>query len=301
MIQVLGHKNPDSDSICSALSAEALLKDRGLDVKAVRQGELNRETRFILENAGVEAPEMCGKTAGEKIWLVDFSDQAQGPDDMADAEIVGLFDHHRLGDIITTLPPEIWVWPVGCSCTVIFNVYQIENRPITKPIAMLMMSAILSDTVGFASPTCTEKDKEAVKKLADIAGVTDLDGYIKKLLIAKTDIEGLSAAELVEKDLKAYPFAGRDVVVGQIELATLEQVDGIIEELEAELEARCARDNLAFASIMLTDITTSTTRLLFKGEWAKKLDPFVVDGKLMMKSTLSRKKQGWPWLQSVLK
>ncbi|MCV5390378.1 inorganic pyrophosphatase, partial [Escherichia coli] len=86
------------------------------------------------------------------------------------------------------------------------------------------------------------------------------------LLIAKTNIEGLSAAELVEKDLKGYPFNGRDVVVGQVELATLEQVDGMIEALEADLESRCEKDNLAFAAVMLTDITTAQTRLLYKGE-----------------------------------
>lgn len=301
MIQVVGHKNPDSDSICAALVTEALLKDRGQDAKAVRQGELNRETQFILEKAGVKAPQMCEKTAGEQIWLVDFSDLAQGPDDMSDAEILGVIDHHRLGDIMTTLPLEMWVWPVGCTCTVLFNLFEIEKRTITKPLAILMMSAILSDTVGFASPTCTQKDKDAVNALAPIAGIDDLDAFIKELLIAKTDIAGLSAATLVEKDLKAYPFEGKNVVVGQIELATLEQVDDMIEELEADLQARCIKDDLAFASLMLTDITTSTTRLLYKGEWAPKLDQYLVDGKLMMKDTLSRKKQGWPWLQSVLK
>lgn len=301
MIQVVGHKNPDSDSICAALVTQALLQARGVDAKAVRQGELNRETQFILDKAGMQAPEMCTTTAGEKLWLVDFSDLAQGPDDLADAEIVGVVDHHRLGDIMTTLPLEMWVWPVGCTCTILFNLFQIENREITKPIATLMMSAILSDTVGFASPTCTEKDKEAVNALTTLAGIDDLDAFIKELLIAKTDIQGLSAATLVEKDLKAYPFEGKNVVVGQIELATLEQVDGMIQELEADLEARCAKDDLAFASIMLTDITTSTTRLLYKGEWASKLDQYAVDGKLMMQETLSRKKQGWPWLQSVLK
>ncbi|MCV5639217.1 inorganic pyrophosphatase, partial [Escherichia coli] len=89
-------------------------------------------------------------------------------------------------------------------------------------IAKLMMSAILSDTVGFASPTCTQKDKDAVAELAAIADVQDVDAFTKDLLIAKTNIEGLSAAQLVEKDLKGYPFNGRDVVVGQVELATLE-------------------------------------------------------------------------------
>jgi manganese-dependent inorganic pyrophosphatase len=175
-----------------------------------------------------------------------------------------------------------------------------EQAEITRPLAVLMMSAILSDTVGFASPTCTQKDKDAVLELAQIAGVEDLDAFIKDLLIAKTNIEGLSAAELVEKDLKAYPFNGRNVVVGQVELATLEQVDGMIEALEADLTRRCEEEGLAFAAVMLTDITTAQTRLISKGEWAEKLVKHEKNGMLMMENTLSRKKQGWPWLQNEL-
>ncbi len=300
MISVVGHKNPDSDSICSALVAAELLKARGLEAKAVRQGEINRETQHILEIAGVDQPELSTSVAGQQVWLVDYSDVAQAPDDIKDAEILGIVDHHRLGDIMTVNPLEAWIWPVGCTSTILFNLFKMEQAPITPALAKLMMSAILSDTVGFASPTCTDKDKAAVEELKSIAEVADLDAFIKALLIAKTNIEGLSAAELVEKDLKAYPFNGRDVVVGQVELATLEQVDGMIEALEADLERRCEQDGLAFAAVMLTDITTAQTRLLYKGEWAAKLEKHQQNGMLMMENTLSRKKQGWPWLQTEL-
>ncbi|MEF1305262.1 DHH family phosphoesterase [Vibrio owensii] len=254
MILVVGHKNPDSDSICSALVATELLKARGVEAMPIRQGEINRETQHILEVAGAEVPELRTSVAGETVWLVDYSDLAQAPDDIAEAEVAGIVDHHRLGDVMTVNPMEAWIWPVGCTNTVLFNMFDVQ----------------------------------------------DVDAFTKDLLIAKTNIEGLSAAELVEKDLKGYPFNGRDVVVGQVELATLEQVDGMIEALEADLEARCANDNLAFAAVMLTDITTAQTRLLYKGEWAEKLVKHEKDGMLMMENTLSRKKQGWPWLQTEL-
>lgn len=300
MIFVVGHKNPDSDSICGALVAAELLKARGLEATPVRQGEINRETQHILATAGVDQPELRTSVAGEKVWLVDYTDLAQAPDDINQAEILGIVDHHRLGDVMTVNPLEAWIWPVGCTCTILFNLFKMENAPITRPLAILMMSAILSDTVGFASPTCTPKDKEAVLALAEIAEIEDLDAFIKALLIAKTDIEGLSAAQLVEKDLKAYPFNGRDVVVGQVELATLEQVDGMIDAIQADLVRRCEEEGLAFAAVMLTDITTAQTRLLYTGEWAEKLTKHEQDGMLMMENTLSRKKQGWPWLQAEL-
>ena len=300
MILVVGHKNPDSDSICSALAATELLKARGLVAMPIRQGEINRETQHILATANLEQPELRTSVAGEKVWLVDYTDLAQAPDDVNEAEIVGIVDHHRLGDVMTVNPLEAWIWPVGCTCTILFNLFKMENVEISKPIATLMMSAILSDTVGFASPTCTQKDKDAVLELAPLAGVEDLDAFIKDLLIAKTDIEGLDAAQLVEKDLKAYPFNERNVVVGQVELATLEQVDGMIDAIEADLERRCEEDSLAFAAVMLTDITSAQTRLLYKGEWAEKLVKHEQNGQLMMENTLSRKKQGWPWLQNEL-
>ncbi len=300
MILVVGHKNPDSDSICSALVAAELLKARGLEAKAIRQGEINRETQHILSTAGAEQPELRTSVAGEKVWLVDYTDLAQAPDDLNDAEILGIVDHHRLGDVMTVNPLEAWIWPVGCTSTILFNLFKMEDAPITKPLALLMISAILSDTVGFASPTCTQKDKDAVAELALLAEISDLDAFIKALLIAKTDIEGLSASELVEKDLKAYPFNEREVIVGQVELATLDQVSDMIDALEADLERRCTEENLAFAALMLTDITTAQTRLLFRGEWSSKLEQHLKDGVLMMENTLSRKKQGWPWLQTEL-
>ncbi|EIK2267668.1 manganese-dependent inorganic pyrophosphatase [Vibrio cholerae] len=300
MILVVGHKNPDSDSICSALVAAELIKARGLEAKAVRQGEINRETQHILNVAGVEQPELRTSVAGEQVWLVDYTDLAQAPDDLNQAEILGIVDHHRLGDVMTVNPLEAWIWPVGCTSTILFNLFKMENAEITRPLALLMISAILSDTVGFASPTCTQKDRDAVAELAVLAGITDLEGFIKALLIAKTDIEGLSAAQLVEKDLKAYPFNGRELVVGQVELATLEQVADMIDALEADLQRRCDEESLALAALMLTDITTAQTRLLFKGEWSEKLAKHAKDGVLMMENTLSRKKQGWPWLQTEL-
>ena len=223
----------------------------------IRQGEINRETQHILEVAGgvTRAKNFCRRG---KIWLVDYSDLAQAPDDVAEAQILGIVDHHRLGDVMTVNLMEAWIWPVGCTNTVLFNMFKIEGHTISPTIAKLMMSAILSDTVGFASPTCTQKDKDAVEELATIAGVNDVDAFIKDLLIAKTNIEGLSVAELVEKDPKVT-FNGRDVVVGQVELATLEQVDGKIDALEADLTSRCEEQNLAFAAVMLTDITTAQT------------------------------------------
>ena len=301
MIQVVGHTNPDSDSVCSALvAAEWLKAARGVEAVALAQGEVTSETAFILQQAGVEAPKICGSVAGEKVWLVDFTDLSQAPEGIADAEIVGIVDHHRLGDITTANPLEAWIWPVGCSCTILFNLFVLEGVEIARPQAVLMLGAIVSDTVAFRSPTCTDKDRAAAETLAEIANLS-LDEFSEQLLMVKTNLEGLSIESLVERDLKKYPFEDHALVVGQIEIASFEQVEDNIDALQADLTQRCEAEDLKLAALMVTNITTSTTRLLFQGEWSTRLASHTeLENVLEMENTLSRKKQAWPWLQKAL-
>ena len=300
MIQVVGHSNPDSDSICSALVAAEWLKSaRGVEAVAVSQGEVTGETAFILGEAGVEAPALCGNVENEAVWLVDFSDLGQGPEGLAKADIKGIIDHHRLGDLTTVNPLEAWIWPVGCSSTILFNLFRMEAVKIERHLAVLMLGAIVSDTVAFRSPTCTDKDREAARMLAEEAGL-DLDAFSDNLLRVKTNLDGLTIESLVDRDLKQYSINGGDVVVGQVEIASFQQVEDKIDALETELAGRCEKDGFKLASLMLTDITSETTRLLVKGEWAESLKEDSSERWVTMEKTLSRKKQAWPWMQTVL-
>ena len=300
MIQVLGHSNPDSDSICSALVAAHWLKAaRGVEAVAVAQGEPTGETSFILEQAGVEAPALVGPLAGEKVWLVDYTDMGQAPADLDQAEVLGVIDHHRLGDLTTVGQLEAWIWPVGCTSTILFNLFRMENIQINRAMATLMLGAIVSDTVAFRSPTCTDKDREAARHLAEEAGV-NLDEFAEQLLIVKTNLEGLSIDSLVDRDLKQYNLPEGSVVVGQVEIASFEQTNDKLDALEAELEARCEQEGFKLAALMLTNISDSTTHLLVKGEWTDKLKSNPDSRWIEMENTLSRKKQVWPWIQQVL-
>ena len=300
MIQVLGHSNPDSDSICSALVAAQWLKSaRGVDAVAVAQGNPTGETAFILEQAGVQAPALCGPLADQSVWLVDFTDLGQGPADLDKAEVLGVIDHHRLGDLTTIGQLEAWIWPVGCTSTILFNLFRMENVAIERSMAMLMLGAIISDTVAFRSPTCTDKDREAAHYLAEEASV-DLDAFAEQLLIVKTNLDGLSIDSLIDRDLKQYNLPEGVVVVGQVEIASFDQTNEKVDALESELEARCEKEGLKLAALMLTNISNSTTHLLVKGEWAHKLKSNTGDRWVDMPDTLSRKKQAWPWIQRVL-
>ncbi|MCW7555308.1 manganese-dependent inorganic pyrophosphatase [Endozoicomonas gorgoniicola] len=300
MIQVVGHSNPDSDSICSSLVAAEWLKiSRSVEAVAVAQGEVTGETAFILNEAGVEAPALCESVEGKKVWLVDFTDLGQGPEGLDKADIMGVIDHHRLGDLTTVNPLEMWIWPVGCSSTILFNLFRMESVKIERSVAILMLGAIISDTVAFRSPTCTDKDREAARLLAEEAGISLYD-FADRLLRAKTNLDGLTIDSLVDRDLKQYAINGANVVVGQLEIASFEQVEDKMEALDAELQARCVQGGFKLAALMLTDITSSTTRLLVQGEWAEKLKSDSADRWVQMEDTLSRKKQAWPWIQKTL-
>ena len=163
---ILGHKNPDSDSIISAIACAHLYKLRGLDVVPAAQGTPAPETAFILERFGLEAPEVVTSVAGRDIYLVDFSDKAQAPCDIDQANLKGIVDHHKLGDVTSTAPVECIIWTAGCTNTILKRMYDYCGFEIPANLAGAMLCAILSDTVIFKSPTTTDMDRRAAEELA---------------------------------------------------------------------------------------------------------------------------------------
>ncbi|MCK4738282.1 MAG: DHH family phosphoesterase, partial [Sulfurimonas sp.] len=161
---IFGHTNPDSDSIIGAISLAYLKNQLGEDCIPTRQGNISAETQFILDKFRADVPELKTSVAGENVYLVDFSDKAQAPKDIMQATILGIVDHHKLGDLTTDTPLECWIRPIGCTNTIIKEMYDYHNIEIPKNIAGMMLCAILSDTVIFKSPTCTKIDTKVVKE-----------------------------------------------------------------------------------------------------------------------------------------
>ncbi|MGJ8581169.1 MAG: DHH family phosphoesterase, partial [Psychromonas sp.] len=184
---VLGHQNPDCDSLCSAIGLASLFNKMGKTATPALQGEPNPEALFLLEQSGLPQPEIRTEVAGEEIFIVDYSDWGQGTADMKKATILGIVDHHKLGDITTSTPLECWIWPVGCSATIVYNMYKFNNQVPDAPVAKMMMGAIISDTVNFQGPTTTDMDKVAANELAVIAGVDDIEAFAAAQFDAKSD------------------------------------------------------------------------------------------------------------------
>jgi len=152
---------------------------------------------------------------------VDHSDLAQSPDDLKDANILGIVDHHKLGDVTTGQPLECWIWPVGCTCTVIKSMYNFFNVEITKEMAGLMLCAIISDTVIFKSATCTDSDKKVCAQLSEICGESDLDALGIEMFKVKSAVEGTPIRELVFRDYKDFDMKGIRLVLDSSSLRLL--------------------------------------------------------------------------------
>ena len=173
---VVGHKIPDSDSIVGAIAFAYLKNAIGEPVIAARLGDPSPETQFILDKFGFEAPLYKTSYAGDGVYIVDHSDIELAPDDIDQATLLGIIDHHKLGDLTSSTPLECWIRPVGCTNTVIKMMYDFHHIDIPKNIAGMMLCAIMSDTVIFKSPTCTTADIKCVEALAEIANIDDPKG-----------------------------------------------------------------------------------------------------------------------------
>ncbi|PLY13666.1 manganese-dependent inorganic pyrophosphatase [Sulfurimonas xiamenensis] len=298
---IFGHTNPDSDSIIGAISLAYLKNQLGEDCVPTRQGDISPETEFILKRFGAEEPELKTSYAGEKVYLVDFSDLAQAPKDIKEATILGIVDHHKLGDITTDTPLECWIRPIGCSNTVIKEMFDYYGVAIPKNLAGMMMCAILSDTVIFKSPTCTKADTKAVKDLAKISHIDDYKALGMEMFIAKSAIEGASARDLNMRDYKAFDMNGTKVGIGQLEMVDISALNDRIGELFADMKLIKQEEGLHTIIILLTDIMKEGSQLLVLSDDVSKVEKAfnvkIQDNQAWLDGVLSRKKQVIPFLQ----
>lgn len=302
---VTGHKSPDTDSIAAAISYSYLKRQLGMDAVAARAGEPNKETKFALDYFKVEAPVLLTNVARKseedektKLILVDHNESKQCVDGIKDAEVLELIDHHRLGDFETESPIFILIRPVGCVNTVIYGLYKQNGVKPSKEVAGMMLSAIISDTVLFRSPTCTEEDKMAVKELAEIAGV-DYEKYGMDMLKAGADISDYPAEKLAHNDTKEFEAGGKTFSCGQISVMDVEPINAKKADIMKALEATKAEKNYEASYLMVTNILTEDTYLWFtEGAEAAAEKAFgkkAENGMVYLPKVMSRKNR---WLHS---
>ncbi len=312
VVYVVGHMNPDTDSVCSAIVLAHLLnewrKKDGLiklDKEAVPaiQGDPNPETRFVLEKFGFNVPEKLEDAEGKTLVLVDFSDKSQAPKNIEKAEIVAIVDHHKIGDITTPNPILFVNLPVGCTGTVLKLLFDWTGIEITKELAGLMLASILSDTVIFKSATTTELDKKVAEELAKIAGIDDITKFGIDVKSKLSDVSGLSAREIITRDFKDFDMSGKKVGIGQIELVDLNLIKDRTDEIYEEMMKMKEEGGYAGIFLMLTDIMKEGTELLVITDYPKVVEIAFgkkLEGKsVWLEGVMSRKKQVVPPLQKA--
>ena len=292
-ILVMGHKNPDTDSICSAISYANLKKELGFEVEAVRLGTISKETQFILDYLNMDAPRLIESVnSGDQIILVDHNEAGQSVDGRDNATILEIIDHHKI-DLKTSDPINLRFETVGCSSTIISKIYEEKGVAITKEMATVMLSAIMSDTLIFKSPTCTEEDVKQGKKLAEISGL-DYEVYGKDLLIAGTSLDDKTAYEIVNIDCKPFEFGTQKAAVAQVNTVEISAVLARKDELETVMKELMAKDGLDFVTLMITDIITNSTELYVVGDKTLTIKTFgMAEGAetVFLPNVVSRKKQ----------
>ena len=300
-IYTCGHTTPDSDSICSAISLGYLLNKIGREAIPARQGVVSPETQFILDRFGFEAPLLKTEFAGEELFITDYSDKGQAPADIDKAIVVGIVDHHKLGDITTSTPLECWIRPVGCTNTIVKEMYDYHKVEIPKNIASIMLCAILSDTVIFKSPTSTAIDLQVVRELAKIAGIEDFGALGMEMFKVKSQVLGTPIRELVMRDYKNFDMHGFKVGVGQLEVVDGTVFDTIKDELMEDIKKVKDEQNLHTVALLLTDIMKEGSEVLVTSDdssiFEKAFNCKLEDGKVWLDGCLSRKKQIIPFLE----
>lgn len=292
---IFGHQSPDTDTICSAIALSFIENASGNDTKAMRLGEINKETEFALRYFNVQTPEyLASVEEGKNVILVDHNEFPQSVAGIEKANIIGIYDHHKVGGFETAEPLYVRIEPVGCTATILYKVAKERDIALSKEIAGLMLSAIISDSLLFKSPTCTKEDEMVANILAKIAGV-DIEVYGMEMLKSGADLSDKTAKELLYIDSKPFTMGNYTVQVGQVNTVDLQTIEARKEEIIAALHDEIQAKNFDLFLFVATDILESNSLAYVAGEAKfiveKAFNVTVENDAVLLPGVVSRKKQ----------
>ncbi|WP_066064596.1 manganese-dependent inorganic pyrophosphatase [Neobacillus soli] len=303
-VLIFGHKNPDTDTICSAIAYADLKKQLGMDVEPVRLGQVNGETQYALTYFNAEVPRLVEAVAAEvnSVILVDHNERQQSANDITEVRVLEVIDHHRIANFETSDPLYYRCEPVGCTATILNKMYKENGKKMNKEIAGLMLSAIISDSLLFKSPTCTPEDVAAARELAEIAGV-DADSYGLEMLKAGADLSDKTVEELISLDAKEFEMGSSKVEIAQVNAVDPNEVLALQGELEAVITKVIEDKNLDLFLFVVTDILTNDSVGLALGNKKsaveKAYNVTLSNNTATLKGVVSRKKQIVPVLTDI--
>lgn len=297
-ILIFGHKNPDTDTIMSAIAMANLKNKLKKEAKAYRLGNINKETKFALDYFKQEEPELLEDLENsQSVILVDHNDFGQSVKNIENANILEVVDHHKISGFSTSEPLYYTAMPVGCTATIIYGMYKNKNVEIDSKIAGLMASAIISDTLLLKSPTTTDLDKKVLEELGKIAKI-DVKEYGLEMLKAGTDLSDFSADELINIDSKPFSTNGINYQVAQVNTASIEEVIKDKEKIENAMNNFISKNSQDLFVLLITDILENNSQILVAGSRKdiaeKAFNVKLNDNTAFLPGVVSRKKQVVP-------
>jgi len=303
-VLVFGHKNPDTDSICSAIAYAVLKNALGTAAEPVRLGDINGETQYALNKFGIDAPRRV-ETVSEYpagVILVDHNERQQSADGIETVRVLEVIDHHRIANFETSHPLYYRAEPVGCTATILNKLYKENGVTVRQDIAGLMLSAIISDSLLLKSPTCTEQDVAAAHELAALAGV-NLQDYGLQMLKAGADLSDKTITQLISLDAKEFQMGTAKVEIAQVNAVDVNDVLARQVEVEAALSDVIAQKGLDLFLFVVTDILNNDSVGIALGRAAHTVeeayDVALVNNKAVLKGVVSRKQQIVPVLTEI--
>ena len=304
-IFIFGHKNPDTDTVLSALILEAIEKTMGVNnVKAYRLGEINKETKYALDYFGVKEPDLLEEVEeGRKVMLVDHNEFSHSVKGIEKAKILRVVDHHKIANFETHEPLFYLAMPVGCTATILRDMCNVSGIKIDKVTAGLILSCIVSDTLLLKSPTCTQKDKDVAEEMAKIAEV-NLEEYGLNMLKAGADLSDVPAEKLINIDSKTFSTNGLKYQVAQVNTVDIQNVLDKKEQIEDAMAKFMHENDEELFAFLITDIIKNNSQIIALGKQdvvEKAFDVKLENNTAFLPGVVSRKKQVIPRIDNYIK
>jgi manganese-dependent inorganic pyrophosphatase len=303
VVYVFGHREPDTDSILSAILYSNFLNQNKISAEAVKLGEINNETKFIIEKFKVNVPKTVKEIAAKsEVVLVDHNEEKHTISNIKELNLNTIIDHHRF-DLKTEKPVNIRAEKLGSTCSVIFKILKENDYKISKTEASLIISGIISDTLFFRSPTTTKKDKQIVEELNEIAGIGNLEEYSLEMFNAKSDLGDKNIEEIIKMDYKEFEFGGEKYGIGVIETTNPNYIINRKKEVVSALIDIKKKDKLKGIMVSVIDILNEDNKTIVADSHEAEILRAVFGGKEIehnlysLGPVLSRKKQIVPKLE----
>ncbi|MCH8519142.1 MAG: manganese-dependent inorganic pyrophosphatase [Nanoarchaeota archaeon] len=304
--KIIGHKNPDTDAICSAIAMQEFMKAKGHNAQAYRLGELNKETQFVMNYTSSIIPELVTSFEEKsELILVDHNEKAQSIDNLEQYSLYYIVDHHKFS-LETSAPLYIRAEPIGSTCSIVAKMFSEEQIEISKELATLMIAGIVSDTLYFRSPTTTHEDRELVEMLNEIAQIEDVEKFSLDMFSAKSDLGDITAIEMIQIDYKEFEFNGNMYGIGVMETTNAQYGINRLSEIKEALTQIQERDNLTGVMFSVVDILDEKNYSICSNEefgvqvQQAFSSTLLENGFLDLGGALSRKKQIVPTLKNFL-